>query len=51
MQQDQDRETRIGIGLCIVLAVFVLVALASFYFGTPHQLAETVRDQVAYSSR
>lgn len=53
MQQDldQDRETRIGIGLLIGLAVFVLVALASYYFGTPEQLATTVRDSVAFSNK
>lgn len=48
---DQDRERRIGIGLMIGLAVFILVALASFFFGTPEQLAHTVRDNLAYSSR
>jgi hypothetical protein len=53
MQQDldQDRERRIGIGLLIGLAAFALVALASYYFGTPAQLAQTVRDNVAYSTR
>ena len=53
MQQnlEQDRERRIGIGLLIGMAVFVGVALATYYFGSPDQLAATVRDNIAYSSR
>ena len=50
MEHDPDRETRIGVGLLLGLAVFALVALVGFYLGSPSQLS-TVRDNIAYSSR
>ena len=49
MDQHQDREAHIGIGLLLGLAVFVLIALGSFYF---HPSAEdTVVGRIAHSSR
>ena len=50
MEHDPDREARIGVGLLFGLAVFALIALASFYLGPPSQLASSARDNIAYSS-
>lgn len=52
MEQDEDRETRIGAGLLIGLAVFMLVALASFYFQKPApELSTSIRDNIASTVR
>jgi hypothetical protein len=47
MDPHQDREAQIGVGLLLGLAIFALVALASFYFQQPTQLTDTVRDRFA----
>jgi hypothetical protein len=52
MEQRYDREHRIGAGLVIGLAAFVLIALASFYFDKPGQHHSSVmRDNIAFSVR
>ena len=35
MEQDEDRERRIGVAILLGFALFALVALASFYFTHP----------------
>jgi hypothetical protein len=50
MEQRYDREHRIGAGLVIGLAAFVLIALASFYFDKPGQ-HHVMRDNIAFSVR
>jgi hypothetical protein len=35
MEQHEDRERRIGVAILLGFAVFVVVALASFYFTHP----------------
>jgi hypothetical protein len=52
MEQNYEREHRIGAGLVIGLAAFVLVALASFYFEKPVQHHSTlIRDNIASTAR
>jgi hypothetical protein len=52
MEQHDDRETRIGVGLLMGLALFTLVALASFYFQKPvPELSTSIRDNIASTTR
>ena len=52
MEQQYDRERRIGAGLIIGLVAFVLVALVSFYFEKPAQHHSTaIRDNLASTTR
>ena len=51
MEQDDDRERRIGAIILLGLAVFVLVALASFYFEQPRQQMSSVRENITSSTR
>ena len=51
MEQDQDRERRIGVALLLGLAAFVLVALASFYFEQPRQQLSSIRENITSSTR
>jgi hypothetical protein len=46
--EPRDREAQIGAALLLGLAVFVLIALASFYFHEPsQQLSDSVRENIA----
>ena len=51
MEQDEDRERRIGVAILLGLAVFVLVALAGSYF--QHQTGElsSIRSNIASITR
>ncbi len=52
MEQQQDREARIGIGLVAGLALFALVALVSFYFQKPvPDLAASIRHNIVSTPR
>lgn len=52
MQPHQDRETRIGAGILLGLAAFVLIALLSFYFERPApELTGSIRDNIASTAR
>ena len=52
MKQQQDRETRIGAGILLGLAAFMLVALVSFYFERPApELSSSIRDNYASTTR
>lgn len=52
MEQHEDREARIGAGLLIGLAIFMLVALASFYFQKPvPEMSTSIRDNIASTVR
>lgn len=47
MQQDQDRETRIGAALLLGLAAFTLLGLVSVYFQEPAQeLSDGIRSSI-----
>jgi hypothetical protein len=52
MEQQQDREARIGVGLVVGMALFALIALASFYFQKPApDLSASIRDNIAFTPR
>lgn len=52
MEPHQDREKSIGAGILLGLAVFVLVALVSFYFEKPPpQHTSSIRDNIASTAR
>lgn len=52
MEQQRDREARIGTGLVLGLVVFILIALLSAYFQKPpHQLTTSIRDNIASTAR
>jgi hypothetical protein len=53
MEQQYEREQRIGAGLVIGLVAFVLIALASFYFEKPpvQHHSTAIRDNIASIAR
>jgi hypothetical protein len=52
MEQQQDRETRIGVGLVVGLVLFALIAFISFYFQkSAPDVAASIRDNVASTAR
>jgi hypothetical protein len=51
MEQDEDRERRIGAAILLGFAVFVLVALASFYFTHPAPELASIRGNIASITR
>ena len=51
MEQDQDRERRIGVAILLGLAVFVLVALAGSYFQHPTSELSGIRSNIASTTR
>jgi hypothetical protein len=51
MEQDEDRERRIGVAILLGLAVFVLVALAGSYFQHPTSELSSIRSNIASTAR
>jgi hypothetical protein len=51
MEQDEDRERRIGVAILLGLAVFVLVALAGSYFQHPTSELSSIRSNIASTTR
>jgi hypothetical protein len=51
MEQDDDRERRIGAAILLGFAVFVLVAVASFYFTHPKPELAGIRSDIASITR
>lgn len=51
MEEQRDREARIGTGLVLGLVAFILIAILSAYFQQPHQLTTSIRDNVASTAR
>jgi hypothetical protein len=51
MQQDDDRERRIGAAILLGFAIFVLVAVASFYFTHPKPDLAGIRSNIALTTR
>jgi hypothetical protein len=52
MEQQPDREARIGASLLLGLAAFMLIALASFYFHSPApQMTSGIRDSIVSTTR
>ena len=51
MEEQRDREARIGTGLVLGLVAFILIALLSAYFQQPHQLTTSIRDNIASTAR
>lgn len=51
MEEQRDREARIGTGLVLGLVAFILIALLSAYFHHPHQLTTSIRDNIASTAR
>jgi hypothetical protein len=51
MEQDEDREQRIGVAILLGLAVFVLVALAGSYFQHPSNELSGIRSNIASTTR
>jgi hypothetical protein len=50
--KQRDREAQIGAALLLGLAVFMLIALVSFYFHPPtQQLSDSVRNNIAATNR
>ena len=47
MEQQFDRERRIGAALLLGFAAFVILALASFYFERPRHTITTIHDNIA----
>jgi hypothetical protein len=51
MEQDDDRERRIGAAILLGFAIFVLVAVASFYFTHPKPELAGIRSDIASTIR
>jgi hypothetical protein len=51
MEQDDDRERRIGAAILLGFAIFVLVAVASFYFTHPTPELAGIRSDIASITR
>ena len=51
MEQDEDRERRIGVAILLGFALFALVALASFYFTHPAPELARIHDNIALIAR
>lgn len=51
MEQDEDRERRIGAAILVGLGLFVLVALAGSYFEHSTTQLSSIRDNIASTSR
>jgi|Tabmets5t2r1_1033131.scaffolds.fasta_scaffold209705_1 hypothetical protein len=51
MEQDDDRERRIGAAILLGFAIFVLVAVASFYLTHPRPELAGIRSDIASITR
>ena len=51
MEQDEDRERRIGVAILLGLAIFVLVALAGSYLQHPTSELSSIRSNIASTAR
>jgi hypothetical protein len=51
MEQDDDRERRIGAAILLGFAIFALVAVASFYFTHPKPELAGIRSNITSTIR